>query len=108
MRSIAMRSAQRDTVAQSRRAAELRRLDEALVEHAAVGLDDSLRREILRVGRDLDVRQPFLLRGGQELAQGRGRVAASLLPRNDRVADVAQAVRRQRVSPGLPAQVDET
>src|SRR5918993_293125 len=85
-----------NSVAPSARAAERRRLRELLHEHPAIRLDDALRRDVIRIRGEFDVAQAGLVHFVEELLQGLRRIAPALLPGNDGVPDMPEAVRRER------------
>src|SRR5918993_3668134 len=93
-----------NSVAPSARAAERRRLRELLHEHPAIRLDDALRRDVIRIRGEFDVAQAGLVHFVEELLQGLRRIAPALLPGNDGVPDMAEAVRRERLGARLPAE----
>src|SRR3954468_1266057 len=82
------------------------RRDELFDQDAAVGLDDAPRRVVARAGGELDVAKPFRRGLVQHLGERAGGVTAAPLPGHDRVAEVTEAVRRQRLRAGLPAETN--
>jgi len=97
---------QRNTKTQAWRAAVARRFVESLEERSAIGLDHALRRNVVGVGRQFDEGQassPYL---GQQQPERRRGVSIASLPRDNRVADVAETIGWERGRPGLPAKAD--
>jgi len=95
-----------EAVAQAFRPAIGRILDEPLDQMAAVGGDHPLRRQVVDIRGQLDPAQAPCARLGQDQRQRRRGVSLALLPRDYRVADVAQAGRRQVLGPVAPAKAD--
>src|SRR5687768_433184 len=95
-------SGQIDTETQALCAAVHSRFAEASDQAAAVRLDHALRREIIAVRGQLDVREPLSLCVRKQQLQRAGRVTASAFPRDYRVADVAETVFRKRHRARLP------
>src|SRR5215203_2761729 len=97
---------ERDPIAEMAMTAQRDRRSEFFDEHPTGGEDDTLRGDIPRSRGDLHVAQTFTARVGQQRSQGaRGRPEAPL-PGHDRIADVAETVRRQRLASGLPPEAD--
>src|SRR4051812_18295289 len=89
-------------ISKPRRAAKRHRLDERFDEHTAVRLDHASREHVVWIRHDLDVAKSFAGRVSQHLAERAGRVSPLLLPRNNRVPDVTEAMWRQCLRAGLP------
>ena len=85
-------------------AAESGRRGELFHEHAPVGDNDPLRRDVVRARRDLDMAKPLGFRMLQRLAQRLPGISTTALPWHDGIANVAETVRGKRLGPGLPAQ----
>src|SRR5688500_5570740 len=77
---------------------------ECFDEDAPVCENDALRWYVVRARRDLDIAKAFGFRMLEQLAQRLRRIATPPLPGHDGVANVAEAVRRKRLGPGLPAE----
>src|SRR5438132_1369764 len=73
---------------------------------AAIGQDHPLRRLVLEVCRELDIVEADLSRFVEHQAERCRRIAALPFPRHDGIADMTEAVVRQRRCSPLPAQAD--
>src|SRR5258707_1160555 len=72
-------------------------------EYTAVRLDHALRRNIIRIGCEIDITKPLGDGVTQHVSQGLRRVPSLSLPRDYGVTNMAKTVRRERFCPGLPA-----
>src|SRR5438132_14361775 len=68
---------------------------EALDQNTSVDFNDSAGSDVVGVGRDLDVSQPFSASMLQHQFQRAPGVTAARLPRHDRIANVSEDVSRQ-------------
>src|SRR5258708_36542625 len=73
-----------------------------LQEHASIGRDDSLRRSVVWVSGNLDVRKANRSGLAKYEAQRSLGITEALLPWHDPIANMSKTVRRQRGGPRLP------
>jgi len=96
-------SVEMDPIPEPRRAFEYRRRDEFLSQDGAVCEDYALRGDVVDVGGALHERKSFLFGDRQHERQRSCRIPSSLLPCNDTVSNVTEAIRRKIGCAGSPA-----
>src|SRR5215471_13801498 len=81
-------------------------LAETFHQTSAICPNDGLRGGIVRQSGDVDKRQTLIASLDQHKRQGTFGIAAALLPRHHRIADMAEHMRRKLRCSRLPAQAD--
>src|SRR6185503_2628221 len=102
--TVTLPIAELHSIAKVTMAAERGRRGELFGEDAPVGENDALRRQVVGTRRNLDIAKPLGSRMLEQRAERLRGVAATPFRGHDRVANVAETVRRKRLRAGLPAE----